>query len=65
MKPEYLEKTTEMSQVTDKLYHISSGEGRLDFHHRTISKVVRKMYLSDKTNQIWWHKRLTEYFEKW
>lgn len=42
----------------------SSGEGRLDFHHRTISKVVRKMYLSDKTNQIWWHKRLTEYFEK-
>ncbi|XP_076089059.1 TPR repeat-containing protein DDB_G0287407-like isoform X1 [Mytilus galloprovincialis] len=42
----------------------SSGEGRLDFHHRTMSKAVRKMYLSDQVAQRWWHQRLTEYFDK-
>ncbi|CAC5362199.1 unnamed protein product [Mytilus coruscus] len=42
----------------------SSGEGRLDFHHRTMSKAVRKMYLSNQVAQHWWHQRLTEYFDK-
>ena len=43
----------------------SSGEGRLDFHHRTISKVVRKMFLSDQASVIWWHRRMAEYFSTW
>ena len=43
----------------------SSGEGRLDFHHRTISKVVRKMFLNEKTNIVWWHRRMAEYFSTW
>ncbi|KAL3832682.1 hypothetical protein ACJMK2_024304 [Sinanodonta woodiana] len=41
----------------------SSGQGRLDFHHRTISKVVRKMFLQKNTQEIQWHLRLSDYFQ--
>ncbi|KAK7494275.1 hypothetical protein BaRGS_00014557 [Batillaria attramentaria] len=40
----------------------SSGEGRLDFYHRSISKVVRKMYLTDETQRANWHGRLVQFF---
>ncbi|XP_077981357.1 telomerase protein component 1-like [Glandiceps talaboti] len=50
-----------------------SGEGRLDFYHRSLSKAVRHMYfLNDDGNENdddsrdiyqWWHKKLADYFE--
>ncbi|KAL8585818.1 hypothetical protein ACOMHN_065168 [Nucella lapillus] len=40
----------------------SAGEGRVDFYHRTISKVVRKMYLTDPQEAAKWHGRLIQYF---
>ncbi|XP_072172518.1 telomerase protein component 1-like [Diadema setosum] len=42
-----------------------SGEGRLDFYHRAVSKAVRRMYFSgadkDKCKQ-WWHTKLAKFF---
>ncbi|XP_072023611.1 telomerase protein component 1-like [Amphiura filiformis] len=46
-----------------------SGEGRLDFYHRALSKAVRKKYFP-KTDgaeeicdyQLWWHRKLADYF---
>ncbi|XP_077863332.1 telomerase protein component 1-like, partial [Saccoglossus kowalevskii] len=50
-----------------------SGEGRLDFYHRSLSKAVRHMYfLNDDDNEddddsrdvyYWWHKKLADFFE--
>ncbi len=51
-----------------------SGEGRLDFYHRSLSKAVRAKYLK-KDNQIvfgssedklyrWWHTKLANFFER-
>ncbi|XP_076439571.1 TPR repeat-containing protein DDB_G0287407-like [Babylonia areolata] len=40
----------------------SSGEGRVDFYHRSISKVVRKMYFADPQESAKWHGRLIQYF---
>ncbi|EDV28707.1 Telomerase protein component 1 [Trichoplax sp. H2] len=45
-----------------------SGEGRLDFYHRSVSKAVRKRYFSGeeshrKQQYIKWHKILAGYFE--
>ncbi|CAH1785089.1 unnamed protein product [Owenia fusiformis] len=40
-----------------------SGEGRLDFYHRSLSKAVRKKYLKDDGIKKWWHKILADYFE--
>ena len=39
MKPEYLEKTTDLSQVTDKLYHTEYPEKTTD-----LSQVTDKLY---------------------
>ncbi|XP_038079413.1 telomerase protein component 1-like isoform X2 [Patiria miniata] len=48
-----------------------SGEGRLDFYHRSLSKAVRQKYFglkpgeeagSDKLSK-WWHQKLAEFFE--
>ncbi|XP_072023567.1 telomerase protein component 1-like [Amphiura filiformis] len=39
-----------------------SGEGRLDFYHRAVSKAVRKKYLPKDSDKMWWHKKLAEYF---
>ncbi|XP_070562961.1 TPR repeat-containing protein DDB_G0287407-like isoform X2 [Ptychodera flava] len=51
-----------------------SGEGRLDFYHRSLSKAVRHMYfLNDDGNENdddsrdiyqWWHRKLADYFEQ-
>ncbi|KAL5009468.1 hypothetical protein ScPMuIL_011773 [Solemya velum] len=41
----------------------SFGGGKLDFYHRTISKVVREVYLNDKSTRNWWHQRLAKYFD--
>ena len=43
----------------------SAGEGRVDFYHRTISKVVRKKYLSDVEERSKWHGRLIQFFLGW
>ncbi|KAK2172234.1 hypothetical protein NP493_979g00007 [Ridgeia piscesae] len=46
-----------------------SGEGRLDFYHRSLSKAVRKRYFSgtDETDVAriynWWHAKLADFFE--
>ncbi|XP_077982009.1 telomerase protein component 1-like [Glandiceps talaboti] len=50
-----------------------SGEGRLDFYHRSLSKAVRyKYFLNDDGNENdddskdvyhWWHKKLADFFE--
>ncbi|XP_050419113.1 TPR repeat-containing protein DDB_G0287407 [Patella vulgata] len=42
----------------------TSGEGRLDFYHRSASKVVRQVYLYDEEVQRWWHQRLADYFSR-
>lgn len=44
-----------------------SGEGRLDFYHRALSKAVRKKYFDNTTanrvcDRSWWHKRLADFF---
>nr|XP_054764277.1 telomerase protein component 1-like isoform X2 [Lytechinus pictus] len=44
-----------------------SGEGRLDFYHRALSKAVRKKYFDNTTaarvyDRTWWHKRLADFF---
>ncbi|PIK46898.1 hypothetical protein BSL78_16245 [Apostichopus japonicus] len=44
-----------------------SGEGRLDFYHRALSKAVRKKYFGGaagaaKYDQTWWHHKLADYF---
>ncbi|XP_038068590.1 telomerase protein component 1-like isoform X1 [Patiria miniata] len=51
-----------------------SGEGRLDFYHRSLSKAVRAKYFSGQTGNNagrsvdrlyqWWHSKLANYFEK-
>ncbi|CAH1785090.1 unnamed protein product [Owenia fusiformis] len=40
-----------------------SGEGRLDFYHRSLSKAVRQKYFKDDDIKKWWHKKLADYFE--
>ncbi|XP_041366905.1 TPR repeat-containing protein DDB_G0287407-like [Gigantopelta aegis] len=40
----------------------TSGVGRLDFYHRSMSKAVRLMYLGDDTNTTLWQQRLAAYF---
>ncbi|XP_071951905.1 telomerase protein component 1-like isoform X2 [Antedon mediterranea] len=41
-----------------------SGEGRLDFYHRSLSKAVRAKYFKqDSWKNIWWHTVLAKYFE--
>ncbi|XP_033113072.1 telomerase protein component 1-like [Anneissia japonica] len=41
-----------------------SGEGRLDFYHRSLSKAVRAKYFkTDSWKSIWWHTVLANYFE--
>ncbi|XP_077984627.1 uncharacterized protein LOC144439228 [Glandiceps talaboti] len=42
----------------------SSGEGRLDFYHRSISKAVRNVYIDKGTQKKWWHRRLADYFQQ-
>ncbi|XP_071495043.1 telomerase protein component 1-like [Diadema antillarum] len=44
-----------------------SGEGRLDFYHRALSKAVRRKYFDNTTakrvyDRSWWHKRLADFF---
>ncbi|ESO87193.1 hypothetical protein LOTGIDRAFT_229331 [Lottia gigantea] len=41
-----------------------SGEGRLDFYHRSTSKVVRQVYLDKPEVKKWWHQRLADYFRR-
>ncbi|XP_055957078.1 TPR repeat-containing protein DDB_G0287407 isoform X2 [Patella vulgata] len=41
-----------------------SGEGRLDFYHRSTSKVIRQVYLEDSSVKKWWHQRLADYFQR-
>ncbi|XP_064618016.1 nephrocystin-3-like [Liolophura sinensis] len=41
----------------------NSGEGRLDFYHRTISKVVHNVYMGNEADTLKWHTRLADYFE--
>ncbi|XP_022087926.1 telomerase protein component 1-like [Acanthaster planci] len=46
-----------------------SGEGRLDFYHRALSKAVRKKYFSSESDspvsdQLWWHRKLAHYFDE-
>ncbi|XP_071952526.1 telomerase protein component 1-like [Antedon mediterranea] len=45
-----------------------SGEGRLDFYHRALSKAVRKKYFEGHTSgavdQLWWHSKLADFFEQ-
>ncbi|XP_072024365.1 LOW QUALITY PROTEIN: TPR repeat-containing protein DDB_G0287407-like [Amphiura filiformis] len=46
-----------------------SGEGRLDFYHRSLSKAVRAKYFdkgnSEASDSVykWWHSKLADYFE--
>ncbi|PIK50949.1 putative telomerase protein component 1 [Apostichopus japonicus] len=48
-----------------------SGEGRLDFYHRSLSKAVRRKYFNHESDDpnleasgsLWWHKKLADYFE--
>ncbi|XP_001198485.3 telomerase protein component 1 isoform X2 [Strongylocentrotus purpuratus] len=45
-----------------------SGEGRLDFYHRSLSKAVRKKYLKkngeeDQKKYHWWHTKLADFFQ--
>ncbi|PVD30644.1 hypothetical protein C0Q70_09917 [Pomacea canaliculata] len=40
----------------------SSGEGRLDFYHRSISKVIRQLYLSDEKVRAAYHLHLIKFF---
>lgn len=46
-----------------------SGEGRLDFYHRSLSKAVRRKYFTlsngeqDDAALRWWHKKLAKYFD--
>ncbi|XP_077984631.1 TPR repeat-containing protein DDB_G0287407-like [Glandiceps talaboti] len=42
----------------------SSGEGRLDFYHRSISKAVRNVYIDKGNQKKWWHRRLADYFQQ-
>ncbi|XP_033641295.1 telomerase protein component 1-like [Asterias rubens] len=45
-----------------------SGEGRLDFYHRALSKAVRRKYFpqddgaTDMLHKLWWHNKLADYF---
>ncbi|RDD44593.1 Telomerase protein component 1 [Trichoplax sp. H2] len=47
-----------------------SGEGRLDFYHRAMSKAVRKKYFKSSSDDYrkflytWWHGKLASYFEQ-
>ena len=43
----------------------TSGVGRLDFYHRSMSKAVRLMYLDSDTNTVWWQQILAAYFSLW
>lgn len=48
-----------------------SGEGRLDFYHRSLSKAVRRKYFNQDSEDsdsagsgsYWWHKKLADYFQ--
>ncbi|XP_066932772.1 LOW QUALITY PROTEIN: TPR repeat-containing protein DDB_G0287407-like [Clytia hemisphaerica] len=46
------------------------GDGRLDFYHRSLSKAVRKQFLSGSPGEekkhvyVHWHRVLADYFEK-
>ncbi|XP_071494027.1 telomerase protein component 1-like [Diadema antillarum] len=47
-----------------------SGEGRLDFYHRSLSKAVRRKYFKttlgadDDKQYNWWHTKLADYFQR-
>ncbi|XP_033637129.1 telomerase protein component 1-like [Asterias rubens] len=44
-----------------------SGEGRLDFYHRALSKAVRRKYFESAnllSDQMWWHNKLAVYFNQ-
>ncbi|XP_013381321.1 TPR repeat-containing protein DDB_G0287407 [Lingula anatina] len=38
------------------------GEGRLDFYHRSLSKVVRDRYMQSEQHLKWWHEKLELFF---
>ena len=40
-----------------------TGAGRLDFYHRTFSKVANNLLLSVDAVKREWHNRLANYFE--
>ena len=47
---------------------VDSGEGRLDFYHRSLSKAARKRYFSGDDDEKqrkynFWHGVLADYFE--
>ncbi|XP_071108422.1 telomerase protein component 1-like [Haliotis cracherodii] len=41
-----------------------SDDGRLDFYHRTSSKVVRQVFLKDEATKVAYHKRLAAFFKQ-
>lgn len=40
-----------------------SGAGRLDFYHRTFSKVSSSLFLENPEVKKFWHRRLADYFQ--
>ncbi|XP_074659003.1 TPR repeat-containing protein DDB_G0287407-like [Tubulanus polymorphus] len=42
----------------------SLGEGRLNFFHQSVSRIVRDLFLKSSDAKKFWHKRFVDYFTK-